>query len=103
MSIIGMRTGNGPTEPPLVTFGSPASIRQRSVDVPPASSVTTFSKPAMRAITADPSAPAAGPESAVVIGFFTTCALLMTPPEDCMTRNGFSRSPGPSSSLMRCR
>ena len=68
MSIIGMRTGKAPTAPPLVTCGLPPSIRQRSVEVPPASSVTTSGKPAISAITALPSAPAAGPDSAVVIG-----------------------------------
>ncbi len=72
MSIIGIRTGNGPTDPPLVTWGLPPSIRQRSVEVPPASSVTRSGKPAMSAMTAEPSAPAAGPESAVVIGLRTT-------------------------------
>ena len=103
MSIIGMRTGNGPTEPPLVTFGTPPSIRQRSVEVPPASSVTRSSNPAIFATTAAPSAPAAGPESAVVIGLLTTCSLEITPPEDCITRNGFVRRSGPSSSWIRCR
>ena len=39
-----MRTGNEPTAPPLVTCGLPPSIRQRSVEVPPASSVTMFGK-----------------------------------------------------------
>src|SRR5882757_5962810 len=68
MSIIGMRTGNAPTAPPLVICGLPPSIRQRSVEVPPASSVTKSGKPASSAMTALPSAPAAGPDSAVVIG-----------------------------------
>jgi hypothetical protein len=89
MSIIGMRTGNGPTEPPLVNCGMPFSIRLRSVDVPPASRVTTSLKPARAEITALPSTPAAGPERAVVMGFATTCSALMTPPFDCITRNGF--------------
>ena len=103
MSIIGMRTGNAPTAPPLVTCGLPASIRQRSVEVPPASSVTTSGKPAISATTALPSAPAAGPDSAVVIGFFTTCSALATPPLDCITRNGLSLRPAPSSSCTRRR
>jgi hypothetical protein len=103
MSIIGIRTGNGPTEPPFVTCGWPRSIRQRSVDVPPASSVITSANPASSAMTALPSAPAAGPESAVVIGFRITCSALATPPLDCITRNGFDRKPGPSSSEILCR
>ena len=72
MSIIGMRTGNGPTAPPLVTCGLALSIRQRSVEVPPASRVTTLGNPAISAMTALPSAPAAGPDSAVVIGLRIT-------------------------------
>jgi len=102
-SIIGMRTGKRPTAPPLVTCGLPPSIKHRSVDVPPASSVTTSAKPASFAITAPPSAPAAGPESAVVIGFCTTCLALATPPLDCITRNGLSSRPGPSSLATRAR
>ena len=72
MSIIGTRTGKRPMAPPLVTFGLAFSIRQRSVDVPPASRVTTSGKPASSAMTALPSAPAAGPDKAVVIGLRIT-------------------------------
>ena len=72
MSIIGMRTGNGPTAPPLVTCGLAPSIRQRSVEVPPESRVTTSGNPAISAMTALPSAPASGPDSAVVIGLRIT-------------------------------
>src|ERR1700757_849484 len=61
-SIIGMRTGYAPTAPALVTCGLPPSIRQRSVEVPPASSATTSGKPATSATTALASAPAARPE-----------------------------------------
>src|SRR6202167_6771194 len=89
MSIIGIRTGNGPTDPPLVTCGLPPSIRQRSVEVPPASSVTRSGKPAISAITALPSAPAAGPDNAVVIGLGITWAGLATPPDDWLKENGF--------------
>ena len=49
-------------------------------------------------MTALPSAPAAGPDSAVVIGLRTTWSALATPPLDCITRNGLSRRPAPSSS-----
>ena len=103
MSIIGIRTGNGPTDPPLVTCGLPPSIRQRSVEVPPAFSVTRSGKPATSAITAQPSAPAAGPESAVVIGFRTTWSALATPPLDCITRKGLSCRPRPNSWCTRLR
>ncbi len=95
MSIIGIRIGNGPTDPAFVTCGLPPSIRQRSVEVPPASRVTTSGKPAMPAMTALPSAPAAGPDKAVVIGLRTTSLALATPPLDCITRNGTSLSPSP--------
>src|SRR5437879_986901 len=61
ISIMGIRTGKGPIDPPLVTCGLPPSIRQRSVEVPPASSVTRSGKPAISAMTALPSAPAAMP------------------------------------------
>ena len=44
--------------------------------------------PAMSAMTALPSAPAAGPDNAVVIGLRTTSPALATPPLDCITRNG---------------
>ena len=103
MSIIGMRTGNGPTEPELVSCAILFSIRLKSVEVPPASSVTTLSKPASVEITALPSTPAAGPESAVVIGLFTTWPALITPPFDCITRNGLSRNWSPSASFTRLR
>ena len=46
MSIIGVLTGKRPTSPSVVSSGSPASTRQMSVEVPPASSVSTRSKPA---------------------------------------------------------
>ena len=61
-----------------------------------------FGKPAISEITALPSAPAAGPDSAVVIGLRTTSAALATPPLDCMTRNGLSLR-SPSSSWTRRR
>src|ERR1700693_5260641 len=91
MSIIGTRTGNRPTAPPLVTLGFAFSIRQRSVEVPPASSVTRSGNPAISAITALPIAPAAGPDSAVVIGLRITRSGLAAPPLDWIHRNGFSR------------
>ena len=72
MSSMGMRTGKRPTRPPLVIFGLAPSIKHKSVEVPPASSVTRSGKPAISAITAEPSAPAAGPDNAVVIGFRIT-------------------------------
>jgi hypothetical protein len=72
MSIIGTRTGKRPTAPLLVTLAAAFSIRQRSVDVPPASSVTRSGNPAICAITALPIAPAAGPDNTVVIGLRIT-------------------------------
>src|ERR1700691_6719933 len=89
MSSIGMRTGERPPRPPLLIFGLAPSIRQRSVEVPPASSVTRSGKPAISAITALPSAPAAGPDNAVVIGLGITWAGLATPPDDWLKENGF--------------
>ena len=103
MSIMGIRIGNGPTEPALVTWGLPPSMRQRSVDVPPASSVTMSGNPAMAAMTALPSAPAAGPDKAVVMGLRTTSPAPATPPLDCITKNGTLSRSGPSSSWTRSR
>ena len=68
MSIIGIFAGNGPTEPSVVSDGLASVITETSVDVPPPSQVTTDRKPARAAITAAPSAPAAGPDSTVLIG-----------------------------------
>src|SRR5262249_60736691 len=98
-SITGLGPGTARPAPPLVTWGLPASTRHRSVEVPPASSVPTSGKPAISATTALPSAPAAGPESAVVIGFLTPSPALATPPLDGMTRNGFALKPGPRHSM----
>src|ERR1700757_4289138 len=104
MSSIGMRTGKRPTRPPLVIFGLALSIRQRSVEGPPASSVTRTGKPptpgnpAFPRTPALPSAPAAGPESAVVIGLRITWSGLATPPLDCITRKGLLRKPFASAS-----
>src|SRR6202166_988756 len=89
ISIIGTRTGKRPTAPPLVTLGLAFSIRQRSLEVPPTSSVTRSGKPATSAITALPIAPAAGPDSAVGIGLRITLLGVATPPLHWITKNGF--------------
>ena len=67
-SIIGILEGNAPTLPSVVSVGSPSMTTLTSVDVPPPSLVRTRSKPATLAISAAPNAPAAGPDSTVVIG-----------------------------------
>ena len=66
---------------------SPLSVAYRHVneDVPPPSQVSSLSKPASRATSAAPRAPAAGPESTVVIGWWTTSSADSTPPLDFMT------------------
>ena len=79
-SIIGILLGNAPTEPSVVRVGSPSMTTETSVDVPPPSQVSTRSKPATSAISAAPSAPAAGPDSTVVIGWCTTSSADSTPP-----------------------
>src|SRR5215212_4720799 len=79
-SIIGIFDGYAPTEPSVVSVGSPSITTLTSVDVPPPSLVSTRSKPATWAISAAPRAPAAGPESTVVIGGWTTSAAQSTPP-----------------------
>ena len=71
--------------PSVVRVGSPSSTTETSVEVPPPSQVSTRSKPARRAIRAAPSAPAAGPESTVVIGWCTTSSAESTPPLDFIT------------------
>src|SRR5258708_19788483 len=91
----GFRPGTGPTAPPLVTCGLPPSIRQRSVEGPPASSVTRSGNPAISAMTAEPSAPAAGPKSAVVIGLRTTRFPLPTPPHPPPPPNPLFLPPDP--------
>jgi hypothetical protein len=56
-----------------------------SVEVPPPSQVSTRSNPATWAMSAAPRAPAAGPESTVVIGWWTTSSADSTPPLDFIT------------------
>ena len=97
-SIIGTFTGKRPTAPSVVTPGSPPSTRQTSVLVPPASMVSTRSKPAAAARKAAPSAPAAGPLRIVVIGWLTTSRAEITPPLDFITWKGTA---GPSSAARR--
>src|SRR3954470_8535408 len=84
-SILGIFDGNTPTEPLGPSVGSPSITTDTSVDVPPPSEVSTLSKPAPLAIRAAPSAPAAGPESTVVIGWCTTSSADSTPPLDFIT------------------
>ena len=84
-SIIGIFDGNAPTEPSVVSVGSPSMTTDTSVEVPPPSLVRTLSKPATFAISAAPSAPAAGPDRTVVIGWCTTSSAQSTPPLDFIT------------------
>ena len=84
-SIIGILLGKAPTLPSVVRVGSPSMTTETSVEVPPPSQVRTRSKPATCAISAAPSAPAAGPESTVVIGWCTTSSAESTPPFDFIT------------------
>ena len=74
--------------PSVVSAGSPPTTTATSVDVPPPSQVSTWSKPAFWAIIAAPSAPAAGPLSTVVIGWLITCSAVTTPPLDVITCSG---------------
>jgi hypothetical protein len=85
MSIIGTLTGKRPTAPSVVRPGRPCSTRQTSVLVPPASAVSTRSKPAALASRLAPSAPAAGPLRMVVIGWAATSRAEITPPFDFIT------------------
>src|SRR4051794_1359238 len=79
-SIIGILLGYAPTLPSVVSVGWPSTTTLTSVDVPPPSQVRTRSKPASRATSAAPRAPAAGPERTVVIGWCTTSSAERTPP-----------------------
>ena len=74
--------------PSVVSVGSPSMTTDTSVEVPPPSQVSTRSKPASAAISAAPRAPAAGPDSTVVIGWWTTSSAERTPPLDFMTYHG---------------
>ena len=84
-SIIGIFDGYAPTLPSVVSIGWPLMTTDTSVDVPPPSQVSTRSKPAVWAIRAAPSEPAAGPDSTVVIGWCTTSSADSTPPLDFIT------------------
>src|SRR5680860_445683 len=84
-SIIGILDGYAPTCPSVVRAGLPSITTVTSVDVPPPSQVTTCGKPALSATTAAPSAPAAGPDSTVLIGWCTTSSAESTPPLDFIT------------------
>src|SRR5919206_2777355 len=84
-SIIGILDGYSPTEPSVVRVGSPSITTVTSVEVPPPSQVSTRSNPAVPAMSAAPRAPAAGPESIVVIGWCTTSPAPSTPPFDFIT------------------
>jgi hypothetical protein len=90
MSIIGTLAGKRPIVPSVVSEGAPSRMTATSVDVPPPSSVTTWSKPAAAVTAAAPSAPAAGPDSTVVIGRRATCSAEVTPPLDFITKKGTS-------------
>src|SRR2546421_633285 len=67
-STMGRRTGNPPTEPSKEMLKVPALIRHTSALVPPMSSVIALRRPDVRTTAAAPTAPAAGPDSAVRIG-----------------------------------
>src|SRR6478735_6444045 len=85
---MGILLGYAPTVPSVVRVGSPSRTTDTSVDVPPPSQVRIFGKPATFAMSAAPSAPAAGPDSTVVIGWWTTSSAESTPPLDFMIENG---------------
>ena len=87
-SIIGTLAGKRPTVASVVSDGAPERMTATSVAVPPPSRVTTSSKPAAWVTAAAPSAPAAGPDSTVVIGLRATWSADVTPPLDFMTKNG---------------
>src|SRR5262245_18816451 len=84
-SIIGILLGYAPMLPSVVRAGSPSSTTATSVEVPPPSHVSTLSKPAALATSAAPRALAAGPESTVVFGWWTTSSAESTPPFDFIT------------------
>src|SRR5215217_6264338 len=84
-SIIGILLGYAPTVPSVVSEGRPSTTTQTSVEVPPPSHVSTWRTPAAAATVPAPRAPAAGPDSTVVIGWCTTSAAESTPPLDFMT------------------
>src|SRR3954470_4401269 len=87
-STIGILEGYAPTEPSVVSVGSPASTTLTSVEVPPPSQVSTLSNPARLERSPAPSAPAAGPDSTVVIGLCTPSSDDSTPPLDFMIEKG---------------
>src|SRR5579885_2952404 len=87
ISIIGVLTGKRPILPSVVRRGCPLFTRQTSVEVPPASRVIASGNPAARAMKLAPSAPAAGPESTVVIGWRSNSRADTTTPFDFIIQN----------------
>src|SRR5262249_23529132 len=82
--------GSFPDPPPRTPRSSaPAPpTTATSVGVPPPSQVSTRLIPALRAIIAAPTAPAAGPLSTVLIGCPITCPAVTTPPLEVITCSG---------------
>jgi hypothetical protein len=56
--------GQAADEPLVLARATPSTIAHTSVDVPPMSKESAFSKPASAAILAAPTTPAAGPRAA---------------------------------------
>jgi hypothetical protein len=90
MSTIGSDSGHSPTWPVVVMLGAPFLISVMSADVPPMSTPIRSLKPAASPTKAMPTAPAAGPESAVSTGALRTLDVPATPPLDFISSRGAS-------------
>ena len=80
---MGTASSQSPMRPVVVSSTRPCWPRAMSVLVPPISSETAFSNPAVRAISIPAMAPAHGPDSTVVTG--VTEPMRATPPLLCIT------------------
>ena len=63
----------------------PPAATPMSAEVPPMSSVTTFSKPAIRPAQMPPISPATGPDMSRLTGRCAADSTVAMPPEDCIS------------------
>ncbi len=92
MDTVGMRQGYPPTSVCCAITGSPDSIRQTSVEVPPMSKEIARSSPSLAASSAAAATPPAGPDNRMVVGFAAAVTTGATPPFDRMINSSVAMS-----------
>jgi hypothetical protein len=80
---------------------SPPAATPMSAEVPPMSSVTTFSCPDRRPAQMPPISPATGPDMSRLTGRAVADSTLAMPPEDCMSRASWANPSARSASSKR--